>query len=147
MDRTMDVLQICKSLHRSAFSHFQRLQFEGGEHDTLHQTMAQSSIGVYCELSRLLLKQKITRKQRRRQRQLRFKRKLEIEMLNQVAMKLNYIASATAEKESNVGKSSSCLRKRMSHFKRKVNKDFETEYLGDSSLVSSIVINSLQVFV
>lgn len=139
----MDVLQIVKSLHRSAFSHFQRLQFEGGEHEAAHQTPVQTSSGVFCELLRLLRKQTIKRKLRRRQRQLRFKRKLEIEMLNQVASKLNDLASVRSE--TYMGKNANRLRKRMNIFKGNMNRDFETEYHGDSSLVSSILIDSLQL--
>jgi hypothetical protein len=139
---SMDVIQICQSLHRSAFSHFQRLQLAGsGEHEATRQTLAQSTFGVFCELSRLLRKQTILSKQLRRQRRLRFKRKLELDMLNQVASKLNILASVQAERRRNIGKNTSCLRMN----RTQSNITFETEYLGDSSRVSSIRTNSLQI--
>ncbi len=130
---------MCKSLHRSAFSHFERLQFEGECHKEKRQTLAQTTVGEFCEISQLFRKEMINRKLRRRQRQKRFEKKLEVEMLNQVASKLKDIASGKAERRMHVGKKYNFLRKGMH-----VSKDFESEYLGDTSIVSSIMINNMQ---
>ena len=132
----MEISEICKRIHRSALSHFERSKvFDTCSHTKQQQQQQQQQQLALVLIQHLLQRQILQHRLRRRQRQERYKRKNQLAILNQVATRLRDIACNS--RKSNVRRSV----KRKSFY----TVDFEPAYLGDSSAVSSLVLAPSQV--
>jgi hypothetical protein len=158
---------ICKRFHRSAFSHFERVQpnMSGIEQQTLLQTQQpkkavpcakQEELRQYIRqccswllIQDLLHRRVILNRLKRRQRTERYKRRRTLALLNQVAFKLSKVGKFRANRNKRQLKPEiqRCEKKdntkRIERPERKISYE-ELAYLGDASTVSTYQVNQLQ---
>ena len=141
MNLSSETALILAKFHRSSISHFERLESVHDPDKNL-QILAEYICKrnyVFSQLQHLIQVQSRIRKFRHRQRHVRFKRKSELEMLNQVARKLYHVECKQSDRRKRTNlRASQISQVALHHVESTASMDAEQAYLGDVSYVSSL---------